>query len=210
MTTNVHLNIMTTTDIRYGPADFSFFRREKCSPGKFSYYKKFFRGTTWELVLEPARSLDKSLDDARRHGVNEALWEVPAVYEFSVAKSIGGKRYKTYVGTTKNLKQRHAAYLRDGDHIREYLEHAVRSGFFVYRRFRYIIPRKTLAPNDHELAALIAEQTETRFLGKYNFAWNSANNGHKAMTRMPAKTSFLCMFTRMKWLRHPDAKKFQR
>lgn len=195
--------------VSYGPADFSFVRREKYSPSYFSHYKKFFRGAKWSLFLEPACDINKSLDNARRFFVNEGLWEVPAVYEFAVSKTPGGKRYKTYIGTTSNLKKRQDQYLHNGSHIRDFLENAIKSGLYVMRRVRYIIPSKIIPNNKKELAAVIAEQTETRFLGKYNYSWNSRQNGNKAMTRMPVKTSFLCFFTRIKWLNHVEAEKFQ-
>jgi hypothetical protein len=125
-----------------------------------------------------------------------------------VAKTPGGKRYKTYVGTTKNLQSRHADYLRNGDHIAHFMESAVKSGFFIMRRVRYIIPKPLLAPGQAGLAAVVAEQAETRFLGKFNYAWNSRQNGNKEMTRMPVKTPFMCFFSRIRWVRHDGVQKF--
>jgi hypothetical protein len=203
---------LTTTNpanmINYGKADFNFVCRENYHPGMFSGYKKFFRGSRWHIFLEPASSLPTSLYNARRHNVNEGLWHVPAVYEFAVAKTPGGKRYKTYIGTTKDLADRHGAYLANGSNIAHFLESAVKNGFFVMRRVRYIVPKPLLAPGQAELAAVIAEQTETRFLGKFNYSWNSRQNGNIAMTRMPVQQSFLCFFSRIKWIRHEDVQKF--
>lgn len=194
--------------INYGPADFSFAPRESVHPGTFSHYKKFFRGARWQLFLLPSPTLEQSLEQAKRHRVNDDILSVPAVYEFAVAKSLNGKRYKTYVGTTKNARNRHASYLNDGDHIARFLHAAVCGGFYVYRRIRYIIPRAELSRSQIERAAVVAEQSETRFLGKYNFPWNSRQNGNEAMTRIPVKKSFLCMFTRVKWLNNSEARKF--
>jgi hypothetical protein len=194
--------------INYQIADFNFTRREKVHPGYFSGYKKFFRGTKWHVFLAPANDLGYSLVDAKSRGVNNGLWDVPGVYEFAVAKSPSATRYKTYIGTTKSVSGRHGSYLRDGDHIANFLDSAVRSGLFVMRRIRYIIPKPQLPDHQIELAAVIAGQTETRFLGKYNYAWNKANNGGIAMTRMPVKSSFLCMFSRIKWARNNEANKF--
>lgn len=196
--------------INYDVADFNFIRREKVHPGYFSGYKKFFRGTKWHVFLVPANDLGYSLVDARSRGVNNDLWDIPGVYEFAVAKSPKGDRYKTYIGTTKSVRDRHGSYLRDGDHIKHFLDSAVRSGLFVMRRIRYIIPKPKLPDHQIELAAVVAEQTETRFLGKYNYAWNSRQNGNLAMTRMPVKKSFLCMFSRIKWMRNTEAEKFAR
>ena len=192
----------------YGPLAFDFPRREKIHPGMFSYYKRVFKGAAWKPFLLPNASLQGSLEEAQRHNVNGDILAVPAIYEFAVAARIGSKRFKTYIGTTCNAKQRHAKYLYNGDHIAHFMESAVKNGFVVYRRIRYIIPRANLNSRDMELAAVLAEQTETRFLGKYNYAWNSRTNGAAAMTRMPVKTSFLCMFSKVKWLRNPEAKKF--
>ena len=203
---------MTSTSpaniINYSRADFNFVRREKAHPGYFSGYKKFFRGTKWHVFAGPAHSLEDSLTESRRYGVNNGLWEVPAVYEFAVAKTPGGKRLKTYVGTTKNLKNRHGCYLRDGGHIAHFMEAAVKSGLFVMRRVRYIIPTPNLPYNQIELASVVAEQTETRFLGKFNYAWNARQNGNVEMTRMPVKDSFLCLFSRIKWIRNSNVAKF--
>jgi hypothetical protein len=196
--------------INYDIADFNFVRREKVHPGYFSGYKKFFRGTKWHVFLAPANDLGYSLVDAKARDVNNGLWDIPGVYEFAVAKSPKGDRYKTYIGTTKSVRDRHGSYLRDGDHIKHFLDSAVRSGLFVMRRIRYIIPKPQLPDHQIELAAVVAEQTETRFLGKYNFAWNSRQNGNAAMTRMPVKKSFLCMFSRIKWMRNSEAEKFAR
>ena len=199
-------NIANT--IKYGPADFNFVRREKVHPGYFSEYKKFFRGTKWHVFLAPANDLDYAVVDAKARGVNEGLWDVPGVYEFAVAKSPSATRYKTYVGTTKSVRDRHGSYLRDGDHIKHFLDSAVKNGLFVMRRIRYIIPKTQLPDHQTELAAVVAEQTETRFLGKYNYAWNSRQNGNVAMTRMPMKKSFMCMFSRIKWARSKEVRKF--
>jgi hypothetical protein len=196
--------------INYDIADFNFVRREKVHPGYFSGYKKFFRGTKWHVFLAPANDLGYSLVDAKARDVNNGLWDIPGVYEFAVAKSPKGDRYKTYIGTTKSVRDRHGSYLRDGDHIKHFLDSAVRSGLFVMRRIRYIIPKPQLPDHQIELAAVVAEQTETRFLGKYNYAWNSRQNGNLAMTRMPVKKSFLCMFSRIKWMRNTEAEKFAR
>ena len=194
--------------INYGPAEFSFAPREKVHPGFFSHYKKFWRGAKWQLFLLPSPTLEQSLEQAKRHRVNEGIFPVPAVYEFAISKTRTGDRYKTYVGTTKNATNRHGSYLNDGDHIARFLETAVRNGFFVHRRIRYIIPKPELTPAQIERAAVVAEQTETRFLGKFNYAFNARQNGNEAMTRIPVKKSFLCMFSRVKWLKNPDARKF--
>ena len=196
--------------INYQIADFNFVRREKVHPGYFSGYKRFFRGTKWHVFLAPANDLGYSLVDAKARDVNHGLWDVPGVYEFAVAKSPNATRYKTYVGTTKSVSSRHGSYLRDGDHIANFLDAAVKSGLFVMRRIRYIIPKPQLPSRLVEQAAVISEQTETRFLGKYDYPWNSRQNGNVAMTRMPVKKSFLCMFSRIEWVRHSDFSKFVR
>jgi hypothetical protein len=194
--------------INYDIADFNFTRREKVHPGYFSGYKKFFRGTKWHVFLAPANDLGYSLVDAKSRGVNAGLWDVPGVYEFAVAKSPNATRYKTYVGTTKSVSGRHGSYLRDGDHIANFLGAAVKNGLFVMRRIRYIFTKPDLLPRQIEMGSVIAEQTETRFLGKYDYSWCQRQNGNLAMTRMPVKKSFLCMFSRIEWVRHSDYSKF--
>lgn len=194
--------------INYQSADFNFKRREKVHPGYFSGYKKFFRGTKWHVFLAPANDLGYSLVDAKSRGVNAGLWDVPGVYEFAVAKSPSATRYKTYIGTTRSVRERQGSYLRDGDHVKHFLDAAVKNGLFVMRRIRYICPKPQLPPHIVELTAVIAEQTETRFLGKYNYCYNARQNGGVACTRMPVKKSFLCMFSRIEWQKHNEAQKF--
>lgn len=196
--------------ISYDIADFNFVRREKVHPGYFSGYKKFFRGTKWHVFLAPANDLGRALANAKSRDVNHGLWDIPGVYEFAVAKSPSATRYKTYVGTTKSVRDRHGSYLRDGDHIANFLDAAVKSGLFVMRRIRYIFTKPDLLPRQIEMGSVIAEQTETRFLGKYDYPWNSRQNGNVACTRMPFKKSFLCMFSRIEWVRHSDYSKFMR
>lgn len=194
--------------INYGPTDFTFVRREKAHPGYFSTYKKFFRGTKWHVFLAPAADLDYAREVAKSREVNKGLWDVPGVYEFAVAKSPNATRYKTYVGTTKHIGKRQNQYLNGDDHIRELMEAALKSGLFIMRRIRYIIPKDKLPPHQAAMAEVVAGQVETCFLGKFNYAWNKDNNGDVAMTRMPVKSSFLCMFSKVKWMRNNEANKF--
>jgi hypothetical protein len=194
--------------INYGPTDFTFVRREKAHPGYFSTYKKFFRGTKWHVFLTPASDLDYAREVAKSREVNKGLWNVPGVYEYAVAKSPSATRYKTYVGMTKHIRERQNQYLNGDDHIRQLMEAALKSGLFVMRRIRYIIPKPELSPHQAAMAEVVAGQVETCFLGKFNYAWNKDNNGDVAMTRMPVKSSFLCMFSKVKWTKHNAAAKF--
>ena len=194
--------------INYGPTDFTFVRREKARPGYFSTYKKFFRGTKWHVFLAPAADLDYAREVAKSREVNKGLWNVPGVYEYAVAKSPNATRYKTYVGMTKHIRERQNQYLNGDDHIRQLMEAALKSGLFVMRRIRYIIPKPELPPHQAAMAEVVAGQVETCFLGKFNYAWNKDNNGDVAMTRMPVKSSFLCMFSKVKWQRNNEANKF--
>lgn len=166
----------------YSVATFNFPRREKCSPTYFSSYKRFFRGTQWELLAVPfdcGSRYDSMIDEAKKK-----LVPVPAVYELAVSKTPGGKRYKVYLGQTNNMVRRHTEYFdKDNDvktrnHVRVPLEHALSAGLFVYRRVRYIIPYTNLSPIAATKATLMSYMWETRLLAQYNYAWNSKNNGN--------------------------------
>ena len=77
--------------------------------------------------VNAAFDLGRALANAKSRDVNSGLWDIPGVYEFAVAKSPSATRYKTYVGTTKSVRDRHGSYLRDGDHIQNFFEAAVKA-----------------------------------------------------------------------------------
>ena len=160
------------------------------------------------MFLAPANDLEYAREVAKSREVNKDLWDVPGVYEYAVASSPTATRYKTYVGMTKHIYTRQNQYLNGDDHIGQLMEAALKSGLFIMRRIRYIIPKPKLPPHQAEMAEVVAGQVETSFLGKFNYAWNKENNGKEAMLRMPIKTSFLCLFSKIKWMRNQEAAKF--
>jgi len=194
--------------INYGTMSYKFPCREKYSPGRFTFYRRFFNGCKWELALRPNKSIDAAWEDAKRHNVNHHIKPIPGVYEFSIASSPGGKRFKVYVGMTTNMQNRQGDHLSGRSNIATFLDAAVRQGFFVYRRVRYIIPCGPKDERSHKRATVMAGQVETRILGKYNYAWNKDVNGDVEMTRMPVKSSFLCFCTGIKWIKNSGAYKF--
>ena len=194
--------------INYTTMSYKFPCREKYSPGMFTFYRRFFNGCKWELALRPSQGIATSWEDAKRNNVNHHIKPIPGVYEFAIADRPGGKRYKVYVGMSTNMAARHGDHLAGRSNIATFLDAAVRQGFFIYRRVRYIIPCGPKDARSHKRATVMAGQVETRILGKYNYAWNKDVNGETEMTRMPVKSSFLCFCTGIKWLKHAEAYKY--
>jgi hypothetical protein len=200
----------------YRTAGFNFPRREKHSPGYFSSYKKFFRGTRWELFATPFGY--GPCHDARISDINSELMPVPAVYEFAVSKSIGGKRYKTYLGQTNNMKRRSGEYVaalnkEEKVHINKLMQYSMENGLFIYRRVRYIIPRTELSDLARQKADLMSLMWETRLLAQMNYSWNTDNNGktHAGIdhTRTAKVVPFMCLFSKVRFVfEDPRARAF--
>ena len=188
----------------YPIANFNFPLREKCHPGFFSSYKNFFRGSSWELFATPFGYGPRHEELIAK--IAEKILPIPAVYEFAVSKSIGGKRYKTYLGQTVNMKQRHGqyvGYVKTGDHVGHMMKYALEHGLFLYRRIRYIIPNPNLTEITRKKADLMGLMWETRLLAQINYAWNTENNGksHDKInhTRNVKVSPFLCFFSKVKF-----------
>jgi len=206
--------------INYNTAPFDFPVREKASIGMFSTYRKFFKGAKWDVFFTPG---DASRSAGHALEKNRGIWEVPCVYEFAVSLSPTGKRYKVYVGKAVNAHQRMNDYVNrhfaHGDHIGALMREATESGLFIMRRIRYIIPRQNLSQVEIANAELMAVQTETRLLGRYNFAWNAASNGdnsyygrfdRKIFVRHAVRKSFLCMFSRVSFTESDTVKQIRK
>ena len=202
--------------VNYNTLPFDFPCREKASPGMFSTYRKVFKGVKWDVFFIPGDA-SRSAEFANKK--NTDLWHVPCVYEFAVALSPTSKRYKVYVGKSVDAYDRMHTYVSrhfaNGDHTGTLMREAVESGLYIMRRIRYIIPRKELNPVQTANAELMAVQTETRLLGRYNFAWNAASNGdnsyyghydRKIFVRRAVRKSFLCMFSRVAFIESETVK----
>jgi len=198
----------------YGIVQFEFYPREKVKTSYFSKYRKFFRGTEWELMALPKgyngydrERLEKMIAD----NYNKML-TVPAVYELAVCAGLGKKRYKVYVGKAVDMKQRAGQYAThinkgSGANVHSYINEALRvkGGLFLLRRIRYIIPRAHLASEAKMKANLMAHMWEQRILGKYNYAWNydanssvvGAGEGIKHTRTAMLKTNCFCLFPRV-------------
>ena len=206
--------------ISYNTIPFDFPCREKASPGMFSTYRKVFKGVKWDVFFTPGDA-SRSAEFANQKNVD--LWQVPCVYEFAVSLSPTSKRYKVYVGKAVNAYNRMhdyvAKHFAHGDHTGTLMREAVESGLYIMRRIRYIIPRPVLTPVEIANAELMAVQTETRLLGRYNFAWNAASNGdnsyygrfdRKIFVRRAVRKSFLCMFNRVAFIESETVKDIRR
>jgi hypothetical protein len=214
--TNQPTNMSAIAKHSYPIASFNFPRREKCSPGYFSSYKKFFRGTRWELFAVPFGYGPRY--DALINDINSKLLPVPAVYEFAVSKSIGGKRYKVYLGQTNSMERRSSEYVRalekpEKVHINKLMQYSLEHGLFIYRRVRYIIPNANLSPIAREKADLMSLMWETRLLAQLNYSWNTDNNGksHARIdhTRTVKVAPFFCFFSKVQFeFADPKAKAF--
>ncbi len=176
----------TQQKLDYGIVQFEFYPREKVKTSYFSKYRKFFRGTKWELMALPSgyNRSDRDHLEKKIKANNDKLLPVPAVYELAVCTRLGNKRYKVYVGKSTNMKDRNAAYENyinnGGVDVGHYITQAITSegGVFLLRRIRYIIPKAHLASEEAKMKAnLMAHMWEQRILSKYNYAWNYKDNG---------------------------------
>jgi hypothetical protein len=180
---------MTNTQqkLNYGIVQFDFYPREKVSTSYFSKYRRFFRGTKWELMALPIdynRSDLQKLENEIKTNYEKML-SVPAVYELAVCTGYSKKKYKVYVGKAVDMKQRAKQYSDhinngSGDNVHWHINYALQSkgGLFLLRRIRYIIPKEHLASPEAKMKAnLMAHMWEQRILGKYNYAWNYDANG---------------------------------
>jgi len=169
-------------NIKYGTIPYDFPLREKADIGRWSTYRKVFRGTKWEVFIKPIGKRHQNWNESINFatGKNNDLWDVPCIYEYAVSLSPTSKRYKVYVGKSKHARTRMMQYvngLKDPTHIGPLMRKASESGLFIMRRIRYIIPTHTLNAKDIANAELMAVQLETRILGRYNFSWNAEKNG---------------------------------
>lgn len=218
-----HNKANTQQKLDYGVVQFEFYPREKVKTSYFSKYRKFFRGTKWELMALPSgyNGYDRErLEKMIAANYNKML-TVPAVYELAVCAGPDKKRYKVYVGKAVDMKQRAEQYAthinnRSGANVHSYINKAlqVEGGLFLLRRIRYIIPKEHLASYEATMKAnLMAHMWEQRILGKYNYAWNYVANssvvgaggpdkkhgfeGIKHTRTAMLKTNCFCLFPRV-------------
>lgn len=173
----------------YGVAKFDFYPREKVSTSYFSSYRKFFRGTKWELMALPERCKGQfrgKLQDEITEN-NKKLLGVPAVYELAVSLGLNSKKYKVYIGKSIKMKRRDGDYQgfienKDAEHVHEHINHALttKGGLFLFRRIRYIIPKEHIQSVEAlQKANIMSHKWESRILAKYNYAWNKKDNGNE-------------------------------
>jgi hypothetical protein len=75
------------------------------------------------------------------------------------------------------------------------------NSLFILRRIRYIVPHEKLYEVTREKAGLMSLMWETRLLGRYDYAWNTANNAPRNVnnTRVAKKVPYMCLFSKVKF-----------
>jgi hypothetical protein len=167
-------------------------RRELSHPGFFSIYKWFWRNCTWErfLLPNPAGFAFAHLN-LRIHENTMSLNAVPGVYEFAISKG-SRRRYKVYIGESGSIRKRHQTYAKTGDHLALLFDAALKSGYTIWRRCRYVKTKQK------------AVAWEAYFLGIYNYAWNAQQNKRKRNVSIITSYFCLCMSS-MSIIEEPSA-----
>lgn len=107
--------------------------REGQRPGSFSTYRRFWGDASrWEpLILPPNFDPGPAMNLTRTE---------PGVYELGVTMPQAPSTVvAVYIGMSANVRRRHLAYVRDGDHIKELVAPMVAEGHTVWQRVRYLV-----------------------------------------------------------------------
>ena len=106
--------------------------REGERPGALSTYRRFWSGATeWERFLLPGWEKGPALQKTRPQ---------PGVYEFGISMPQAPSTVvPVYIGQSVDVRQRHLAYGRDGDHIRVLMAPMVEDGHTIWQRVRYLV-----------------------------------------------------------------------
>jgi hypothetical protein len=106
--------------------------------------------------------------------------EQPGIYEFAISRTrTSNTKHTVYVGMSKNLRTRHMQYARNGSHIREFFEAALRQGNVVWRRLI------TLS------SELQAQQEEMLCQTVLDYPWNKDQNPNATRIVYTTKTGGL-------------------
>jgi hypothetical protein len=89
------------------------------------------------------------------------------------------------------MKQRMEQYGDDGDHIRAYLDAALKDGYLVWRRLKYLKTKE------------LAVSKEAKFLETYDYAWNAKDNGSKRQIKLKQTYSCCCFCSALEVIEKP-------
>lgn len=156
-------------------------KRELSRPGIFGSYRFFWRGQEWQRFLLPSPlGFTAAYLRPQMHADIMALEAKPGVYEFAISKK-GGRRYKVYIGESGSIRKRHQTYAKNGDHLLQLLDAAVRDGCTIWRRCKYVRTKEK------------AVSWEAWFLARYDYAWNARQNQRKRKINIVSQHFCLCM-----------------
>ncbi|KAL4525795.1 hypothetical protein Ndes2437A_g04228 [Nannochloris sp. 'desiccata'] len=85
-----------------------------------------------------------------------------------------------YLGQSSNVRSRHLAYTRDGDHLKDIMVSMVNNGHTLWQRVRYLE------------TGLQAQRWEARFLVDYDYAWNGQLNPKKRYVKLEHRDCCCC------------------
>ena len=147
--------------------------REAQDPGVLTAYRRFWRDSTpWQTFIVPPWSPGEALTSTRTE---------PGVYELGISVLPAHTTViPVYIGQSSNIRSRHLAYLRGGDHIKELVVPLVSSGYTIWQRVRYV------------RTPLQAQRWEAKFLVDYDYAFNAQLNPPKRDVRLEYRDCCWC------------------
>ena len=106
--------------------------REGENPGSLSTYRRFWAGASpWTPLIKPPWTTGPAMAQTQTKA---------GVYEFGVSMPQAKSTIViVYLGQSLNVRSRHLAYTRDGDHLKDIMVDMVNSGHTVWQRVRYLV-----------------------------------------------------------------------
>ena len=111
------------------------------------------RWTKWKKIADKKTNYGTELDN-----------DGPANYEIGIKKPSQREVRIKYTGETKNERERMIQYGRNGSHIPDKIDKALKDGNEIYYRGQ-------AKPSKEK-----AEKSEKRLLKKWDYPWNTKNN----------------------------------
>jgi hypothetical protein len=106
--------------------------REGENPGSLSTYHRFWAGASpWTPLILPPWNTGPAMNNTKTE---------PGVYELGISMPQAKSTVvPIYLGQSSNVRSRHLAYCREGDHLKDIMVGLVNSGYTVWQRVRYLV-----------------------------------------------------------------------
>lgn len=99
-----------------------------------------------------------------------------------------------YVGESGNVRLRQMQYGNDGDHLRPYIDAALKDDYLIFRRLKYLKTKEK------------AEAVELEMLQRYDYAWNRKDNGSKRLLKLKQDYTCCCFASGVIIMERPPIK----